>query len=86
MPLSLDPSLHFHVVVVVLLQAGGAVFCTGELTISGSSFNSNTAPTGSAIQVSRKEYSTNEGGFGEVYSREHYTNEEANAAFGSTSG
>ena len=75
MPLSLDPSLHFHVVVVVLLQAGGAVFCTGELTISGSSFNSNTAPTGSAMRVSRGEYL-----------REFYTNEEANAAFGPTSG
>ena len=73
---SLVPSQHFSLTVgvVVLLQAGGAVYSSGQgyLTISGSNFNSNRP------------------GDGTVFWFEHspvfYTNKKANAAFGPTSG
>ena len=72
-----DPSPHFSLVggVVVLLQYGGAVFfeSQGVLTISGSSFNSNTGG-GEAVYLRR------------VANPQFYTNEEANAAFGPASG
>ena len=75
MLLPLGPSPHSSLIVVVLLQDGGAVYFggVGVLTISGSSFNSNTAPFGAAV-------------FWGGRSTEYYTNEEANAAFGPASG
>ena len=69
------PAISLVVGVAVLLQTGGAVYFDGQgvLTISGSNFNSNTAGDGDAVDW---------GGL----SPEYYTNEEANAAFGPTSG